>query len=348
MIEKIKEAEDLLKKIPEEEVEKWNPSTFDELIEREFEDVEFLIEGLMPKQAITCLSGNPGCGKTWILLEVAIAVATGGKFLDRFQASKGRVLMIDEERRAFETQRRLKKLGSPKIKDVFISCLEGLKIDDKKTREEILQFCIEKEINLVIFDSLRAVNSSDENDSKGAQAIVDAFKEFTRRGMTVLITHHNRKESFLTSRDPAQILRGSIAILAGLTSLVSVDKTENLGKTLEMTISHAKMNEGEKQPTFQVALREDEEEKMRWEFIQEIEQDFTKIEKAKEGITGFLKLEGKKYQSEVLNSLESKGFTVRTLRRGLKELEKEGVVSYGRVQGEGAKKYYSLIEKDHE
>jgi len=327
----------------EKRIEKeWTPFTFEELTDREIPETRFLIEKIMPTNAITFLSGNPGSGKSWILIEIALAVAEGRKFLNRFETTKGKVLIIDEERRAGETQRRLKKLEAPKTKDVFITCLEGVKIDNVVDRERIIKFCEDQGIQLVIFDSLRSVNSLDENNSKEAQEIMDCFKQFVVKGISVLATHHNRKEGFLISKDATQTLRGSSGLLAGISSLISIDKCDNQGKRLELIISHPKMNEGEQIQPFQVALQEDEQGKMRWEFIKEIEADYTKIEKAKEVILRVLDSEGEKYQAELIKGLESQGFAERTLRRGLDELEDKKEVNYGSIAGKGNRKYYSI------
>lgn len=324
------------------EAEAWSPPTFEELLDREIPEAQFLVHGLIPQNAITCLSGNPGSGKTWILLEIALAVANGRKFLNRFETEKTKVLIVDEERRFYETQRRLKKLLEPRTKDVFVSCLGGIKIDSKETRRKLIHFCLAKDIKFIIFDSLRAVNSEDENNSKEAQGIIDAFKEFTSKGISVLTTHHNRKENFLASKDPTQLFRGSTALLAGLTSLISIDKADNYGKRVELTISHAKMNEGETQPPFQVALQENEEEKITWEFIREIEMEYSKIERAKEFILTILEGEEGKYQVEILNTLKTQGFAERTLRRGIEELEKDEKIRHSKKPGEGNKKFYYL------
>jgi Mrp family chromosome partitioning ATPase len=64
-------------------------------------------------EGVTILAGKPKAGKSWLALNIAVAVATGGKALGKIQVEQGGVLylaMEDSERRLKE---RLKKIVGP-------------------------------------------------------------------------------------------------------------------------------------------------------------------------------------------------------------------------------------------
>ena len=53
--------------------------------------------GLLRQQSKLVLGGGSKMGKTWILLDLALAVACGGKWLNHFKCKQGRVLYINLE-----------------------------------------------------------------------------------------------------------------------------------------------------------------------------------------------------------------------------------------------------------
>ena len=71
-------------------------------------DVDWLVELLAAKGAVTAISAPRGLGKSHLTLAMAVAVATGGEFLGR-PCSTGRVLYIDRDNPRRETRRRLKR-----------------------------------------------------------------------------------------------------------------------------------------------------------------------------------------------------------------------------------------------
>lgn len=58
---------------------------------------EPLVEGLLMPKSLNLLSAEPFTGKTFFLMELARAVATGTKFMGRYQARQGAVLFIAED-----------------------------------------------------------------------------------------------------------------------------------------------------------------------------------------------------------------------------------------------------------
>ena len=53
-----------------------------ELLDAEFPEPKWAIEGLIP-EGLTIIGGRPKVGKSWLLLQAAIAVGTGGRFFGK-------------------------------------------------------------------------------------------------------------------------------------------------------------------------------------------------------------------------------------------------------------------------
>ena len=57
----------------------------------------FLLDPLLPEQSIILVAAAAGTGKTFFAMEIAYAVATGGKFLDWEAPEPAGVLYVDGE-----------------------------------------------------------------------------------------------------------------------------------------------------------------------------------------------------------------------------------------------------------
>lgn len=77
--------------------------TADELVDWYFPAPKWAVPDLLAEGA-NLLVGPPKVGKSWLALTIAIAVASGGKALDRIEVDEGEVLYLALE----DTGRRLK------------------------------------------------------------------------------------------------------------------------------------------------------------------------------------------------------------------------------------------------
>jgi hypothetical protein len=89
--------------------------TVDELYDARFPEPKWIVPGLLPT-GLASLAGRPKVGKSWLALQLAAAVAEGGRFLER-QVERGEVLFIaleDPPRRLRERLRSLRvEPGAP-------------------------------------------------------------------------------------------------------------------------------------------------------------------------------------------------------------------------------------------
>ena len=322
-----------------QQVDVFQTTTADDLIKKKIPEEKYLLNPLIPIDGITILAGQPGIGKSWLLLAISEAIAHNTKLFGKLETTKAKVLLIDEESSEGEIQRRLKKM-KVNSSDFGFMVQKGIKLDNENKVKELVNF-VKGKYNLVIFDSLRAIHNSDENNSQETQILIDAFREFTREGIAVLICHHHRKESFLNSKDPNQVLRGSSALLAGIDSLISVEGNEKNREILELNIIHAKLRRGRKIAPFKVNMTEENGE-IHFEHKGQIEDEISQREKAKQLIKEIL-LKGDKYGKELINCLIPQNISIPTIKRAIKEMkENEDITS---VASEGKKIYLHLNQK---
>jgi predicted ATP-dependent serine protease len=220
----------------------------------ESERPEFLVYGLIPQQGITAMSGHPGSGKSWIMLELAKAVATGEPFLDQMRTKQGNVLIVDEESGVWEMRRRMELLSYSGELPIYFYCQESFKVDDEHDMEALLKIVVDQKILLVIFDPFVAIHSQDENSADGAQKIMESLQKFNAVGATVLFIHHHKKGGGASG----QSLRGSSAFSGRLDSHITVEKEEGSHAVQYINLEHVKSRRGQNVPKFRVTLTQGE------------------------------------------------------------------------------------------
>lgn len=209
------------------------PQSLEVLMEKNFPSNQWLVDGLIPSQAITILSGAPTSCKTWIMLEIATCVAQGKDLFDRFPTKQTGVLIIDEESGERLLQDRFRTLRT--LKDLPIYCLSmcGRKISTSYV-EEIIKWCQENKVSLIMIDSLVRIHDGDENAARDIAKLFGLIRKFTVADLSVLIAHHNRKSN---NRDVGpQQMRGSSDILASIDCQIAVNRPHrNELLTMEQT-----------------------------------------------------------------------------------------------------------------
>ena len=254
--------------------------SLEELFNKQFPKENFLIDKLLPLNGISCLSGSPGCGKSWLLMEIARCVASGVNF-GELKTIQGPVLIIDRENGSQELQRRMKKLGTSGDLSIYFISLNYLKVDDENSLDKLIIDMKRKGIKLAIFDPLISFHSVRENEAGGMQLVMEGFEKIVASGISVLFSHHNRKQTSI--KDMAQSLRGSSAILGRLDSLIAVKKDKEYPQMV-LTVIHAKSRRSRNNRPFAMNLIE-EGEKIHFEFskkeIQELSADSDKTRKEK-------------------------------------------------------------------
>lgn len=153
-------------------------------------------------------AGVTGKGKSFVLLGLAMAVATGGSILG-FRAPKIRgVLYMDGEMAPADVQNRLPAMENARRLDdngeeldptkfILLShhdnaaiCLDGQELTTQEDVEDVL---VETGVDLLIADNLSTLCRNGENDNDAWQVMQDWIGRLNRQDITVCVVHHTGK-----------------------------------------------------------------------------------------------------------------------------------------------------------
>jgi RecA-family ATPase len=211
--------------VSEREFTLYNPVPFPTMLDGPRE-IEWLIDGIMPRTTAGIMAGEPGIGKTWILMDLVLAIASGVSWLGKYKTKECKVLVVDEENAEvlirqryhsmkwqYEPKNKLDNIDFLVGKNVDITPLEHMKKGLQPSSDFTLLYntIAEHEYDLVVFDSLTRIHHADENDSARMSAVFGYVKRLMNDlGVSVLFTHHfNKSRGHNNNR-----LRGSSDILA--------------------------------------------------------------------------------------------------------------------------------------
>jgi len=191
---------------------------------------EWLIGGILPIDACVIIGAEEKTGKTWLALELALALACKGSVLGRWEARRqARTLLVSPEGSREGLRRRFYGLCwgqgvDPEAAGAWIPVWPD-RIDLRNEHHIVaIQAAIhELTPDLLVIDPLvTATNGADENDAGAMQAVLNTIRDIqrTRPGMSVVVTHHLNKSH--ADRSPWHALRGSSALGAWADGLISM------------------------------------------------------------------------------------------------------------------------------
>ena len=312
-----------------------------DLFDKEQKQNRFLIEKILPSK-LNVMSGQPGAGKSWVMLEIAKSVATGEKLFGKYEATQGSVLIIDGESGEQELKKRMQQMSFSRNLPIYIISEQGIKIDDPSTLKFIHSKTQELNIKLVVFDPLSAMHSKTENNAEDMQVVMESMASLTNKGVTVLFLHHHRKESAFGQSSMSQNLRGSSVILSRVDSQTVIINKGDEGTNTRIRYSQEKMRNGKREKAFELFLTEDDTG-IYLKHAGEVEVEESKMNKAIEFIPTTLKEEGKT-KEEICQILKKNDIQARTTSTALRKLEKSGQIIKTR---KGKKNFYTIpIEVD--
>ncbi len=199
----------------------------------------WLIEGLWADEAVGIVGGEPKSFKSFLVLDMAVAVASGSPCLRHFPvAHTGRVLLYAAEdalqvvRRRLEGICHLTHLNLAQL-DIQVITAPSLRLDTLEDQKR-LRFTIEQlRPRLLLLDPFVRLHRIDENASSDVAAILAYFRELQRLfHLAVVVVHHARKAA--NHLRAGQALRGSSEFHAwGDSNLYIKRKADHLTLTIE-------------------------------------------------------------------------------------------------------------------
>lgn len=174
----------------------------------------WLIEALWAEEAVGLVGGEPKCGKSFLALHLAVAVAAGTPVLGRFAVDRpGPVLLYAAEDPLSVVRERLEALAAAAALDfaaldVHVITEPGLRLDLERDRQRLREAVERLRPRLLVLDPFVRLHRIDENVAGEVAPVLAALRALQRRLHTaVLVVHHARKGG--ERQRPGQALRGS-------------------------------------------------------------------------------------------------------------------------------------------
>jgi len=173
----------------------------------------WLIQGLWAEGAVGCIGGTPKSGKTWMALEMAVAVASGKPCLGRFGVpQRGPVLLYAAEDSPEALRDRAIELTRARGLDldslaVGLITEPALRLDVPSHRLRLSVTLERVKPRFLVLDPLVRLHRSDENSSSEISELLGFLRGLQRaHGVAIAVVHHVRKSG---AGQPGQSLRGS-------------------------------------------------------------------------------------------------------------------------------------------
>lgn len=200
----------------------------------------WLVTSLWSEEAVGIIGGEPKCCKSFLALDLAVAVAAGVPCLRRFEVPRaGRVLLYAAEDALHIVRRRLEgicaaaRIGLASL-DVQVITAPAVRLDLEADRRSLDETVAKLKPRLLVLDPFVRLHRIDENVSGEVAPLLAYLRELQRRHhLAVIVVHHAKKGA--GGIRAGQALRGSSEFHAWGDSNLYLRRT---GDDLTLTAEH--------------------------------------------------------------------------------------------------------------
>lgn len=302
-----------------------------------YPDLLWKIHKLVPDRGITIFGGTSGAYKTWVAMQLALACASGEKFLEHFDAKKATVLYIDEENGDITLPNRFEQLikghdHKHDFNNLHVVQFANIKLDDGLVAGKLSYYIKQHDVRLIIFDSMIRCMNGEEDKSKDVRIVFDTLKTLLKEAddLSVILLHHTAKgkrglEGLRGSGDFAAFADVVLMFQPARGNLVNVEIAKNrhidLAKFSRFSIEVINTPEG----GLSLAYSE----------YANAGGNINAVDSIKEDLLEYFKEEGlEEFRSGAIDSvMRKKGHTRSNCYTALNQLKEEGFISKGNKQG---------------
>ncbi|WP_430454062.1 AAA family ATPase [Rhodopirellula europaea] len=161
-----------------------------------------VIHGLLRAGETMNVIAPPKAGKSWLASDMALAVATGRPWLDRFATERGDVLIIDNELHRNTSADRIPQVMAARgmtdadVADhVFVSNLRG-NLRDIGSLGAYFDHVYEQRFKMIVIDAFYRMlpAKADENDNAAMAGIYNTIDQYAEMlGSAFVLVHHTSK-----------------------------------------------------------------------------------------------------------------------------------------------------------
>ena len=174
----------------------------------------WLIEELWATEAVGIVGGEPKCCKSFLALDVAVAVASGAPCLRRFRPARtGRVVLFPAEDALHVVRARLAGIARAagvafETLDIQVLTAPTVRLDRPEDQDRLRETVSILRPTLLVLDPFVRLHRIDENAAAEVAPVLAYLRDLERQFHTaVLLVHHARKGA--AHARAGQALRGS-------------------------------------------------------------------------------------------------------------------------------------------
>ena len=200
----------------------------------------WLVEQLWGEQAVGLIGGEPKVCKSFLALELAVAVASGKPCLRRFCVPRpGRVLLFAAEDALHVVRQRLEGIAAAtgvllENIDVQVITAARLRLDVNDDADRLANTVEHLRPRLLVLDPFVRLHRRDENVSAEVAPLLDLLRQLQRQfQLAVAVVHHAKKGG--GNVRAGQALRGSSEFHAWGDSLLYLRRH---GERLTLSVEH--------------------------------------------------------------------------------------------------------------
>jgi AAA domain len=206
----------------------------DEFESHEFPRIGWLVDEIWRMQGCGFVSGLPKTLKSFLGLDMAMAIVSNNSFLARKTSHPGAVIYVDAESTSSDLQERIRmlrlgrNLSQADIRDLVVCSRPRLRLDESLI--ELTYLMREVQPDLTYLDPLVRLHGLDENSSRDMNTLLSDLKGLgASYGSGICIVHHFGKPREGSSGPTGQRMRGSSDFHAWLDSaLYTIGSKPNL------------------------------------------------------------------------------------------------------------------------
>lgn len=224
----------------------------------------YIIPDLLAEGTINVMAGLQESRKSWLLLDMAISIASGTPWLSKYPCQRRKVLVIDQERSKKEMKRRISALLAgrgidPQTMEGFLvaKAETTFQLGDFKSFEAFTRLIETTHPQVVLIDSLKTIQSGDIKDSNAMQPLFEKFKELkTKHGVTLIILHHENNRAYQMIREKTEVTAETIEGSASIKQVpegLFVVRNHDIDSSF---VHHVKNSFGLKAAPFNVKVRD--------------------------------------------------------------------------------------------
>jgi hypothetical protein len=176
-------------------------------------EARWLVHDLWGAGAVGILGGAPKSCKSWLGLEIAVAVASGTSCLGRFPVEQpGPVVAYLAEDALAMVRARIESVCEARgvslaTLDLNVITAPSLRIDREEDQGKLRATVRRLQPKLLLLDPLVRLHTLDENSAREVSGMLGYLRELQREhDVAILLVHHARKRH---AQSPGEALRGS-------------------------------------------------------------------------------------------------------------------------------------------